>query len=95
MSSLTGYVDKQVLVVTQDGRVIVGQLKGFDQTTNVILAGSTERVFSDDEPVEQVPLGLYIIRGDNITLVGELDTVKDKQTDLSSLRAEPIAEIQH
>lgn len=95
MSALTGYIDKQVLVVTQDGRVIVGELKGFDQTTNVILAGSTERVFSIDEPVEQVPLGLYLIRGDNISIVGEMDTAKDKATDLSSLRADPIAEVQH
>ena len=43
-----------------------GQLKGFDQTTNIILSDSTERVFSADEPVEEVPLGLYLIRGDNM-----------------------------
>lgn len=43
-----------------------GELKGFDQTTNVILSGSTERVFSTEEGVEEVPLGVYIIRGDNI-----------------------------
>ncbi|KAL7008149.1 snRNP Sm protein [Cystobasidiomycetes sp. EMM_F5] len=66
MSSLTGYIDKQVLVVTQDGRVIVGELKGFDQTTNIILSGSSERIFSIDEPVEEVPLGIYLIRGDNM-----------------------------
>jgi len=90
-----GYVDKQVLVVTQDGRVIVGELKGFDQTTNVVLSGSVERVFSLDEPVEEVPLGLYLIRGDNITLVGEVDTELDKATDIAALRADPIAEVSH
>jgi len=95
MSSLMGYVDKQVLVVTQDGRVIVGELKGFDQTTNVVLSGSVERVFSLDEPVEEVPLGLYLIRGDNITLVGEVDTELDKATDIAALRADPIAEVSH
>lgn len=95
MSALTGYVDHQVLVVTQDGRVIVGQLKGFDQTTNIILSDSTERVFSADEPVEEVPLGLYLIRGDNISLVGEVDQEKDKAMDLAELRAEPIAEVAH
>lgn len=95
MSSLMGYVDKQVLVVTQDGRVIVGELKGFDQTTNVVLSGSVERVFSLDEPVEEVPLGLYLIRGDNVTLVGEVDTELDKATDIAALRADPIAEVSH
>lgn len=39
---------------------------GFDQTTNVILSDSTERVYSMEEGVEEVPLGLYIVRGDNI-----------------------------
>ncbi|GAA5930018.1 hypothetical protein JCM3775_004488 [Rhodotorula graminis] len=95
MSALTAYVDKQVLVITQDGRVIVGELKGFDQTTNVILSGSVERVFSADEPVEEVPLGVYIVRGDNITLIGEVDTELDKQVDLATVRAEPISELQH
>jgi len=28
-----------------------------------------ERVFSKEEGVEEVPLGLYIIRGDNIAVV--------------------------
>jgi U6 snRNA-associated Sm-like protein LSm8 len=43
-----------------------GELKGFDQTTNIILSDSVERVFSADEGVEEVPLGVYIVRGDNI-----------------------------
>ena len=33
---LEGMVDKVVQVVTNDGRNIIGLLKGFDQTTNVI-----------------------------------------------------------
>ncbi|GJN89310.1 hypothetical protein Rhopal_002290-T1 [Rhodotorula paludigena] len=78
-----------------DGRVIIGELKGFDQTTNVILSGSTERVYSADEGVEEVPLGVYIVRGDNITLIGEFDVEADKQIDLSTVRADPISEVQH
>lgn len=66
MSSLTAYIEKVVLVITQDGRTIQGKLEGFDQTTNVILSESVERVYSLDEAVEEVPLGLYIVRGDNI-----------------------------
>ncbi len=41
-------------------------MKGFDQTVNIVLEGSHERVFSSTSGVEQVPLGLYIIRGDNM-----------------------------
>ncbi len=43
-----------------------GMLKGFDQTINLILASSHERVFSSGMGVEVVQLGLYIIRGDNM-----------------------------
>ncbi len=40
-------------------------MKGFDGNTNVILERCFERVFSD-EGAEEVPLGLYIVRGDNM-----------------------------
>ena len=63
---IESYVDKVVQIVTNDGRNIVGVLKGFDQTTNVILEDCNERVFSSTAGVEQVALGLYIVRGDNM-----------------------------
>lgn len=43
-----------------------GTLKGFDQTINLILDESHERVYSTGQGVEQVILGLYIVRGDNV-----------------------------
>lgn len=48
-----------------------------------------------DSGIEQVVLGLYIIRGDNIAVVGELDTVLDAQTDLSAVRAEALKPVVH
>ncbi|EHS63902.1 uncharacterized protein PGTG_20884 [Puccinia graminis f. sp. tritici CRL 75-36-700-3] len=87
--------DKRVLVITQDGRTITGELKGFDQTTNIILSDSVERVYSSDEPMEEVPLGLYIVRGDHISVIGELDVEADAKIDWSSIRAEPLDEIRH
>lgn len=64
--SLEGLVDQIVSVVTCDGRVLVGFLRGFDQTVNLVLDECHERVYSKDAPVEQVILGLYIVRGDNV-----------------------------
>ncbi|KAK6230319.1 hypothetical protein QUC31_001837, partial [Theobroma cacao] len=55
-----------ISVITNDGRNIVGILKGFDQATNIILDESHERVYSTKEGVQQLVLGLYIIRGDNM-----------------------------
>ena len=83
-------VDKVVQVVTNDGRNIVGLLKGFDQTTNVILEDCNERVFSSAGGVEQVALGLYIVRGDNIAMVGEIDEAADAELDLDAIVAEPL-----
>jgi len=45
---------------------VQGTLKGFDQTINLILDDSFERVYSSGQGVEQVVLGLYIVRGDNV-----------------------------
>lgn len=55
-----------MLLVTQDGRVIVGLLCGYDSNGTIILANSVERLFSEDAPVEEVPLGVYIVRGDSM-----------------------------
>ena len=57
---------ESITVITCDGRNLVGNLRGYDQTTNVVLDECHERVFSPDAGVEQVVLGLYIIRGDNM-----------------------------
>jgi hypothetical protein len=35
-----------ISVITSDGRTIVGMLRGFDQTTNLILEDCHERVYS-------------------------------------------------
>ena len=94
-SQMDAYVNKVVQIITNDGRVIVGVLKGFDQTTNVILEECHERVFSTDAGVEQVVLGLYIVRGDNIAIVGEVDEEKDAELDLNAMTAEPLKPVVH
>ncbi len=95
MSALQQYQDQQVLVLTQDGRVIVGTLKGSDSVGSIILANSIERIFSADEGVEEVPLGLYVLRGDSICLVGLVDKEKDKEVVWEEVKADPIAETRH
>lgn len=38
--TLVELVDKIVSVITSDGRVLIGSLKGYDQMTNIILEAS-------------------------------------------------------
>mmetsp|Transcript_26811 Transcript_26811/g.43782 ORF Transcript_26811/g.43782 Transcript_26811/m.43782 type:complete len:86 (-) Transcript_26811:898-1155(-) len=83
------------MVITSDGRVIVGILRGFDQLVNIVLDESHERVYSTTAGVEQAVLGLYIVRGDNIAMIGLLDEALDTSLDMSSVRAEPIKPVVH
>merc|ERR1711915_38147 len=95
ISGLEDLVDETISVITNDGRNIVGILKGYDQATNLIMDESHERVYSTRTGVEQLVLGLYIIRGDNISVVGELDEDLDSNLDLSQLRAQPLKPVMH
>jgi U6 snRNA-associated Sm-like protein LSm8 len=67
--TLASMVDARVSVITNDGRHIVGVLRGFDQVVNVILEDCHERVYSTTSGVEHAPLGLYMIRGDNMCVL--------------------------
>jgi len=94
-ATLESYVNRPVSVITSDGRNFVGTLKGFDQTINLILDETHERVYSAGQGVEQVVLGLHIVRGDNICVVGEIDEDIDSRLDLHNLKAEPINAVPH
>eukprot|EP00428_Durinskia_dybowskii_P064680 CAMPEP_0170370590 /NCGR_PEP_ID=MMETSP0117_2-20130122/8588_1 /TAXON_ID=400756 /ORGANISM="Durinskia baltica, Strain CSIRO CS-38" /LENGTH=95 /DNA_ID=CAMNT_0010625367 /DNA_START=31 /DNA_END=318 /DNA_ORIENTATION=+ len=93
--ALQEWINKTVSVITCDGRNIVGSLKGYDQTMNLILEQSHERVFSQDKGATLNALGLYIIRGDNIVVVAELDEEKDAQIDYSTIMAAPLKAMSH
>ncbi|KAK0533189.1 snRNP Sm protein [Tilletia horrida] len=95
MSGLSTFVTQKVLMVTQDGRVIVGKLEGFDSQGSIILSECIERIFSADEGVIEEPIGLYIVRGDSIALVGELDAEKDASVDWSTVQSDPMPEVRH
>ncbi|GAB0090755.1 U6 snRNA-associated Sm-like protein LSm8 [Sergentomyia squamirostris] len=94
-SGLESYINNTVSIITADGRNFVGTLKGFDQTINVILDESHERVFSTTNGIEQVVLGLHIIRGDNIAVIGQIDDTIDSRLDFSTIRGEPLGPVVH
>lgn len=87
--------DKSITVITSDGKVLVGTLKGIDKQVNIILDDSHERVFSTDQGVEKHQLGLCVIRGENVALIGEVDRDIDHQLDLSECRAKPLKPVTH
>ncbi|CAD5195817.1 unnamed protein product [Musa acuminata subsp. malaccensis] len=77
--SLASYLDGELaitsfilLVLLLDGQKITGILRSFDKFASVVVEGACEQVIVGDLYCD-IPLGLYVIRGDNIVLVGELD----------------------
>ncbi len=72
-----------------------GSFTGFDQHTNIILANTRERIFSRDSAMEEVPLGLYVMRGDNIAVIGEVDERLDGEVPWQDMRAGPLKSVTH
>jgi len=69
-------------------------LRGLDQNTNIIIEDCHERVYTS-QGVQTVELGLYIARGDNVAVVGELDQYLDGKIDFSKIQADPLGSIVH
>lgn len=87
--------DQTVSVITSDGKVLVGTLKGIDNGTNVILHDSHERVFATDQGVVKHHLGLCVIRGENVAVIGQVDVEIDHSLDLTNCKAKPLKPVVH
>ncbi|KAI1855467.1 hypothetical protein JX265_007697 [Neoarthrinium moseri] len=98
MSHLASYINKKVCVMTLDSRILVGKLESFDQLTNLVLSSAIERVIQtpeSDEPSQEVPLGLYIVRGDNVSVVGLVDEELDDKIRWSDVKGAAIGTTKH
>lgn len=79
---LLDFVNKRVGVITNDGRMLVGNMLGYDQVCNIVLDKCVERVFEPSQPMQTISsdsLSTFIIRGDDIALIGEIDNEKDEK----------------
>ncbi|KAI0189829.1 hypothetical protein EV127DRAFT_431869 [Xylaria flabelliformis] len=89
---------ERVLIVTADSRTLVGNLLSCDQQTNLVLGQTVERVIrtpDDDEASTEVPLGLYIVRGDNVCVVGLVDESLDDSINWEQVKGSAIGGIKH
>lgn len=85
-------------MILRDGRHLVGILRSFDQFSNMVLQGASERRIlvvpngknesnsSEDNNISSaticyqtdIQLGLFIVRGDNVVLLGEVDDYEER-----------------
>ncbi|EEH17852.2 hypothetical protein PABG_00415 [Paracoccidioides brasiliensis Pb03] len=90
--------EKKVLILTVDGRTLIGTLLSTDQLTNLVLSQTVERIIrtpDDPEPSSQVEHGLYLIRGDNVVICGEVDEEIDSGIDWSKVKGEMVKSTKH
>jgi U6 snRNA-associated Sm-like protein LSm1 len=77
-ASLFEQLDRLVLVVLRDGRHLVGIMRSYDQFSNIVLEDTHERHFVGNL-YGDIPLGLYIVRGESVVLLGELDEEEEQE----------------
>jgi len=96
--SLQAYINKKVLVLTSDSRTLVGTLMSCDQMTNLVLTQTQERIIrphDDPEPSSEVAHGLYLVRGDNVVIVGLVDEELDESINWTEVRGNVIGGLKH
>lgn len=75
-------VDRRVVVSLRDGRRLYGVLRSFDQFANLVVQDTTERIFHTQHKVYgQKVHGSYIVRGENVALVGEINNPSQLATE--------------
>jgi U6 snRNA-associated Sm-like protein LSm8 len=92
-SYVESLIDELVQVITTDGKVFQGNLKSFDQSMNIILTNCFEKQYSLDQGIVFINMGLYMLRGDSVAIVSEIDDILDKQVNSKDIKGEPLKEI--
>ncbi|KAH7320251.1 hypothetical protein B0I35DRAFT_408933 [Stachybotrys elegans] len=97
-AQLLDLTDKKLMVALRDGRKLIGVLRSWDQFANLVLQSTTERIFAPSPDgaasdssrglFADVSHGIFLVRGENVLLLGEIDLDKDDDPPPGYQRAE-------
>lgn len=79
-AQLLDLTDKKLMVSLRDGRKLIGILRSWDQFANLVLQSTVERIFithTTPPLYADIPRGVFLVRGENVLLLGEIDLDKD------------------
>ncbi|CAF1240946.1 unnamed protein product [Rotaria sp. Silwood1] len=93
MAALIGDVDKQLMVMLRDGRTLIAFLRSLDQFGNLVLHQAFERICIGRQYAD-IPRGLFVIRGENVLFIGELDFHQPLRVPLVEVTIEEILKLQ-
>ncbi|RPA86301.1 Sm-like ribonucleo protein [Ascobolus immersus RN42] len=83
-AQLLDLTDKKLLVSLRDGRRLIGVLRSWDQVPNLVLQYTVERLYVDGKYCD-INRGVFLVRGENVLLLGEIDL--DKEDELPQTQA--------
>ncbi|XP_060576592.1 U6 snRNA-associated Sm-like protein LSm1 [Ruditapes philippinarum] len=92
-ASLIEEIDKKLLVVLRDGRTLIGILRSIDQFANLVLHRTIERIHVGRK-YGDIPRGIFIVRGENVVLLGEVDVENENSLPLDEVPIDEILEMQ-
>ncbi|XP_059148775.1 U6 snRNA-associated Sm-like protein LSm1 [Physella acuta] len=92
-ASLVEEIDKKLLVVLRDGRTLIGYLRTIDQFANLVLHRTIERIHVGKK-YGDIPRGIFIVRGENVVLLGEVDLENENNLPLEQVNIDTILELQ-
>ncbi|KAH9826998.1 small nuclear ribonucleoprotein (LSM1), partial [Teratosphaeria destructans] len=75
-AQLLDLTDKKLMVALRDGRKLIGVLRSWDQFGNLVLQDTIERFFVQNLYAD-ITRGLFLVRGENVSMLGEIDLDKD------------------
>ena len=98
-ASLVEQLDRRMMVVLRDGRHLIGYLRSFDQFSNMVMEDVCERRILQTKGADgklcayyaDVRLGLYMVRGDSMVLLGEVDEEVDSDEEEGAADADADA----
>lgn len=78
-AAIIGFVDRKVSAVLTGGRAIIGVLRTFDQFGNLVIHDGVERLYlpKTKQYAESTTPQIYVIRGENLLMLGDLDIDKE------------------
>ncbi|KKK15126.1 small nuclear ribonucleoprotein [Aspergillus rambellii] len=90
-AQLLDLTDKKLVLVLRDGRKLIGVLRTWDQFANLVLQDTVERIYAGNLYAD-IPRGVFLVRGENVLLLGEIDL--DKEDDIpSTIQKAPFQEV--
>ncbi|KAL0270371.1 UNVERIFIED_CONTAM: hypothetical protein PYX00_007803 [Menopon gallinae] len=92
-ASLIDELDKKLMVLLRDGRTLIGYLRSVDQFANLVLHRTIERIHVGKE-YGDISRGIFIVRGENVVLLGEIDREKEQNLPLDEVSVDDILDAQ-